>query len=116
MPHTPGPWLCLIARENEHADYRIMEHVKTAIAVDDGRWDDLDDAIQDELGYNQPNGLCDIPLHKVANARLIAAAPALLEALEMIVEGYDFTRGEVAGEDVNAARAAIAAARGEVTK
>lgn len=46
-------------------------------------------------------------------ATQLSAAPELLEALEQIVESYEKTRGEVMGECVRAAEAAIRKAKGE---
>jgi len=49
-----------------------------------------------------------------ANARLIAAAPALLEAMRCVVDDYDTNGGDdsamIGGETIEAARAAIASA------
>lgn len=45
-----------------------------------------------------------------ANAKLIAAAPELLRALEMIVSGYDAAPVPGMETDIAAARAAIAKA------
>jgi hypothetical protein len=79
--HTPGPWVCFVAAENEYADFRVSTHIETAIAISGDRWESADDIIADHYGYNQPNGLCDIGEERVATARLIAAAPCLLKAL-----------------------------------
>lgn len=89
--HTPGPWLIF----EPYMDC-IRSADKTTIATTDNA-------------------------NKEANARLIAAAPDLLEALEMLLEGY----GPNAGDDVtpvvlaefrknalNKTRAAIAKATG----
>lgn len=77
--HTPGPW-------------RFEESTKTIRAVPQNYWlatmDSWDGAVDHE-----------------ANARLIAAAPDLLEALEEMVE-------ESINREVKA-RAAIAKARGQ---
>lgn len=48
-----------------------------------------------------------------SNARLIAAAPDLLAALQRIVAAYRESCGEVFGEDIRAAESAIAKATGE---
>lgn len=96
MPqHTPGPWKIAFGGTPQD-DYAVIgsPHSDRAICNLEPR------------DYNP------------ANASLIAAAPALLEALERIVEKYNASPdvplgcGLVNG-DFFAARAAIAAARGE---
>jgi hypothetical protein len=47
------------------------------------------------------------------NARLIAAAPDLLEACEALLEAYEFTIAPMHSEAIDKARAAIAKAKGE---
>lgn len=78
--HTPGPW-------------RFEESTKTIRAVPQNYWlatmDSWDGAVDHE-----------------ANARLIAAAPDLLEALELALVATD-------GNWEDRARAAIAKARGQ---
>lgn len=94
--HTPGPWAIV-----ETASAHIGER-----------------AILDADGYT----VCNPSPMGAANARLIAAAPAMLEALTLLlnVEGaakYGARLKGFAGLDVSyhfdAARAAIAAATGE---
>ena len=80
--HTPGPW-----KWNEyHDDLRPIWHCEMSQGCGYLDWDDKD-RIQ-------------------ANARLIAAAPDLLEALEMMLADPD------AIENVNFAKAMIAKAKG----
>ena len=91
--HTPGPW-----EIKYHPDpcYRYIsgpEHIALAQVV----W-----RVEEE--DRSPD--CE------ANAHLIAAAPELLEALEMMLEMSEMGGfGKAAAEDV--ARAAIAKAKGE---
>lgn len=113
--HLPGPWMCFVAVQNEYADFRVMTHIETAICIDARRWESADDIITDDYGYNQPNGLCDVPPVKVATARLIAAAPDLLRQLGTLYAmtihakeqaGEVLTEDEeILKEDVNAALA-----------
>ena len=60
----------------------------------------------------------ELPAADVANARLIAAAPELLEALVQVMKWIrnwspEFTEDEEWGEDETAALAAIAKAKGQ---
>lgn len=91
--HTPGPWVAVF--ENEEPEPAVMAgkyYVAVAcLGVDSGSSE--------------------------ANARLISAAPVLLEALETAVRLYESYwliagNGVVCGEWVNSARAAIAKAYG----
>ena len=61
--HTPGPWMAQIAREE--TGFRM---VRTYV---------LDGASGDPIAHVQANGMAE----EEANARLIAAAPDLLDAL-----------------------------------
>jgi len=94
--HTPGPW---IANGNEIAAPEFNGGIATyyvrVASMDDTR----------ETGWNAPT--------IKANARLIAAAPDLLAALQDIVEylGEDVDNG--LDELLTNARAAIATAKGQ---
>ena len=94
--HTPGPWSYTMDKERGWDFKLTADHGKTVIV--------------------SGCGCCDSPwVSCEADARLIAAAPELLEALEKIVrmfEGADDTVWAV--EDYRQkARAAIAKAKGE---
>jgi hypothetical protein len=87
--HTPGPWYIDPIKAHANGNRRIMAEQCTPVAV--------------------------VPDHLVAEARLIAAAPDLLDALEDLVS---LCKHGLDGEhDIEAeladARAAIAKARGE---
>lgn len=101
--HTPGPWYVsgtidgYAIRYRDQADYYTI-----ATAHDDiGAWRNTDDE------------------EAAANARLIAAAPELLEALRMMLEDADDAHGRGDGTpwvtfaSMNRARAAIAKATGD---
>jgi hypothetical protein len=97
--HTPGPWKTLNRGTN-----RLVDIVQ---------------------GSDASNGLAKVWLNeyrkrgatpeRLANARLIAAAPELLEALERILTTHDDScQGAECGiAGIDAARAAIAKAKGE---
>ncbi len=110
IQHTAGPWF--VAAQND------------GLVIIDGRPSPApyDGPIPKAHGPNviaTPN--FRLPEHE-ANARLIAAAPDMLEALEAFVDGFDpdkeydatDTAYVVFGEKAKIARSAIAKARGEV--
>ena len=84
--HTPGPW--------------------EVIPNDDARsWD----VWGPDLSIEAP--ICDVLSE--ANARFIAAAPDMLEALELCIKEFKGLAGAAAVAAYNAGKAAIAKARGE---
>ena len=83
--HTPGPW--------EHNDYQIIE-TKTEKVIANCTY-----------GGRNPNNAND--------ARLIAAAPELLESLQQLIDWFDSDSNEPIEAPLDAARAAIAKATGE---
>ena len=91
--HTPGPWsVAQISAANAHIEFPARGGSLAICFPDNG------------IGGKQ----------MVANARLIAAAPELLEKLEALVEWVDPNRTiEDDFQQVSDARAAIAKARGE---
>lgn len=93
--HTPGPWRLHEGSIFGHAGY---------IGITSPAHDFLAEVVvkMDDDTERSPRLL--------ANARLIAAAPDLLAALQRAVNVLDATG---ATDDANAARAAIAAATGE---
>ena len=107
--HTPGPWTIddisaegggwesiVILSKIQRADHNF-HHV---CSVDWGGSDDDEPAIGEISGEDR------------ANARLIAAAPELLEALENITTGYSELLEGRYGISLRAAREAIAKAKG----
>jgi hypothetical protein len=94
--HTPGPWL-------------INERVKTAR---------LDNALMVRPAdhHNYEYGATAIIATSEADARLIAAAPELLAALQQMIEVFLDTDGSFGADETEAmetARAVIAKATGE---
>jgi hypothetical protein len=92
--HTPGPW---VARQSAHGPIDIFDSQERDVVT--------------VYGGGVPSE------HKQANARLIAAAPELLDALKAmdaaICEGFETQAGRMAGRKaLIAARAAIAKAEG----
>lgn len=83
--HTPGPWA---VGKNERSDERIEVRA-------------------------EPLGLLVALVEKSSDARLIAAAPDLLEALRVLVEVASVCIPETAGHELEQARAAIAKAEGK---
>ncbi len=83
--HTPGPWYIDPIKAHANGNRRIMAEQCTPVAV--------------------------VPDHLVADARLIAAAPDLLEAVEKAADWISKGRGGHRIEEI--CRAAIIRARGE---
>ena len=103
MSHTPGPWF---AYQNTIDAWGV----ETRRDRDDESWTSTG------LGAAIVHGIGDDTERRTrgneeANARLIAAAPELLEALEKLHERYVMAIGNE-GPEALAARAAIAKARG----
>ena len=97
IKHTQGPWVLGESSEGRHfRAVNAREHSELATVV----WVMEDDDME---GAQSPK--CE------ANARLIAAAPDLLEALEEVVQWLEL--GDHEGQMHSKARAAIAKARGE---
>ena len=94
--HTPGPWGVREAREMEGMDF---------------------DIVTDGPEYAVASLYCHMGESVEADARLIAAAPELLEALEYLVTADDAPtpgdREHTVREAISHARAAIAKARGK---
>ena len=99
--HTPGPWSYTVDKDRGWDFKLTADHGKTEIV--------------------SGCGCCDSPwVSCEADARLIAAAPELLEALENIVKLGEPGRiyelkelGTLVGGMLSIARAAIAKAKGE---
>lgn len=95
--HTPGPWTVQEEIDGPVQNTRIVAHKKAVAST----------AQQ-----------CGRPHHwneAEANARLIAAAPELLEACEALVNAYSIHDGTVHARAVDVAVAAIRKATGEAT-
>ena len=91
MSHTPGPWHY---RRGDEWSHSVVTHHGT-----------LPDGSQNCWTVADINKMRE-PEHE-ANARLIAAAPELLEALKRLLTDEDYPQAE------RVARAAIAKATGE---
>lgn len=100
--HTPGPWVLRVQGQDAYIDAANGSHYELAVVV----WQMDDDR---DLGISSPTA--------EANARLITAAPDLLEALQEADRLYSTyaltaTGGLEVGRWINAARDAIAKATG----
>jgi len=91
--HTPGPWEAVKRNDGYGDSYMLVQ------------------TVQEPGGWEIADVRADVPCHK-ANARLISAAPELLEALEALIEETDPMQLN-AGEPWCRVRAAIAKAKGE---
>lgn len=121
VQHTPGPWELLGAMNNVYSE-RGIKNASGMTAYENDRWHIAQ--IGTVTRCKETAQFEEIPEKELmANARLIAAAPELLEALENLLQ-YTTEQarqfdGPFDGDDdfylfhVNAARAAIAKAKGE---
>lgn len=91
--HTPGPWAVLDRPENALDNSRILTHITNG------------SHIVCTLGTTCKDGS---PNH-YTNARLISAAPDMLEALECVVD----LLGDQEGIFIDQCKAALAKAKGE---
>ena len=99
--HTPGPWLARTAPTSAGLCHIISAaDWRGAFLYGDGSRLGVDDALPKAQELS-------------ANARLIAAAPDLLEALKGLVAWADDLRREDPVEDLRKARAAISKAEGQ---
>jgi hypothetical protein len=99
LKHTPGPWYCIPGE----FDYVREEFTDACIA-----------RVFEDNGHADERGREDLP--QEANARLISAAPDLIEACEIWIQHYDkYVRDKNIGDEIGIAemRAAIAKAKGE---
>ena len=112
--YTPGPWMVQIKKDKTAiTSYSVLTHIENAICVcQSDYWPEDYEPITDQFGYCQPDEYMDCDPSKIANARLIAAAPDLLEALENLERTAGLPAMENDPSRV-AARAAIAKAKGE---
>jgi hypothetical protein len=103
--HTPGPW-------NVEDYYHVRDNRDGLTIVHNGN--NQCRFIADLLPLADDNGTMDCNVY--ANARLISAAPDLLEALQNLLEAPDLNLDELENETVmlmQNAKAAIKKAKGE---
>ena len=97
--HTPGPW-------KQHPDYPLIIKEDNAPISDEGV------TIANTTAH-EGSGYFPNPSQGRANARLIAAAPELLEALQEIVAAADGAGWAQLDATLANARAAVAKATGK---
>ena len=95
--HTPGPWLI-----EGRTIYSLMHH----------GWNRGVEVLKNRFWASCYHDRSVTDEEAEANARLIAAAPELLEALQMFLDDYESSEGD-AQSCARVARAAIAKATGE---
>jgi hypothetical protein len=91
MTHTPGPW----ERRGEY-NLEIWEYQAPEPAVEGE-----EDAGDDGSGWLS---VCTVHQPGEANARLIAAAPQLLEALEVVAGAWDDELAKIAQDAIGIAK------------
>jgi hypothetical protein len=88
---TPGPWMVSMKRFDGVTAYMIYNHIETAISCDkESYWASWYNPCTDYYGYYQPDHNMDCDHHKIATARLIAAAPELFDVLERLEESSEY--------------------------
>ena len=92
--HTPGPWGTFEIRSEGSGE------VRTGVCAFDG------DYMIADVGWDRPN-------EAEANARLIAAAPDLLEEAKATVEAHDYGSEEAFLRSLNRLSKLIAKAEGK---
>ena len=90
MKHTPGPWVCQTQANGSSIRHPVILSDDGAVAT--AQW-------------------CDNTQKTNANARLIAAAPELLEALQAFIKYADDVNDD--SPELGRARAAIAKSTGQ---
>lgn len=114
-PHTPGPWRAALDPDWQR---REDEHRVEVACIPHGCWDAID-----VFGPKAAHHDCDSPAQHIANARLIASAPEMYEALKTLVaQILDYERAnnlspspgrKYCWDSTERAVAAIAKAEGE---
>lgn len=108
--HTPGPWYALRGQRNISIRHKTGDKLLPMVNVA---------SVRGYFPTDCPYGSSE------ANARLIAAAPELLEAAKLVLEWYEaednhsgtdfYQRMQMCRDSEDAIRAAIAKATGEQT-
>jgi len=108
-----GPWMVSMKRFGGVTSYIICNHVETAISCDkESYWANWYEPCTDQYVYYQPYNNMDCEQHRIATARLIAAAPDLYWALMMVLDDPQSFDGRPRTYEV--VMKALAKARGEL--
>ena len=116
MSHTPGPWTVYNMIHAETGERltptEIGEYVKNCVSVNTENTDFLFISAEKEDG---PCDVCHVGNGPDGpyNARLMAAAPELLQALEILLSEAPRSECPVRAAAISIAEEAIAKARGE---
>jgi hypothetical protein len=94
--HTPGPWRVI---EDRPSRLGGMAHVRLSVSVGTDEW-----TIADVFNIDTPE--------RQANAHLIAAAPELLAACEMLLDFHVEVGGELPDDALAELRHAVSRAHG----
>ena len=95
--HTPGPWYALRGQRNISIRYKTGDRLLPMVNVA---------SVRGQFPTDCPYGSSE------ANVRLIAAAPELLEACQLLVADYEDTNPAIGEDWYRKAKAAIAKAKG----
>jgi len=88
MGHTPGPWI-IAGRDGIAIAPAALPDERLAVAMA------MNCELTEDVMYGE-----DVPLaSQVANARLMAAAPELLEALRIAADAIDMAQAQVDSEN-----------------
>ena len=102
--HSPGPWtIGKVSHAEQHVDIDSLNH-DPFVGCDEWR------TMARTYGTEGEEEIGSIVM--LANARLIAAAPELLYALETLVEHFEYYMGDNECRPLENARAVIAKATG----
>ncbi len=109
--HLPGPWLVFVSPE---MGFQVSTHTEPLVVLDREYWGEDDAPTENEDGYFVPDGRADISDTRLANARLIAAAPDLLAVCQELSASADYwSEYDVPLGIVDRINLAIAKATGE---
>ena len=107
VKHTPGPWTSYPCNLERYSRVITANGAMVQIAYTGLKHHDQVAMTKEVYGDRRTYGPGE---ETAANARLITAAPDLLEALQDLLDGH--AAGAITGDDLDGARRAIAKATG----